>query len=109
MIYVISAVVGAGYGFAAGLLKYVLLWRKVIRPNENAEEVKTAGIFIRMGLSYVINVLILLVVFLLKDILPFDFTVAIIAAATGLVISGKVFSTKRFSGYLMAQGSQNTR
>lgn len=108
MVYVISAVVGVIYGIAAGLIKYVLVWRRFIRPKKNAEEIHRAGIFVRMALSHVLNAVILLVVFLIRDMIPLDFVVTIVAAAAGLAISGRLFSTKKFSGYLIDQASQNT-
>lgn len=107
MIYVISAAVGFIYGLTAGLIKYVLLWWRFIRPKKNAEQINKAGIFIRMGASHVLNAVILLVVFLLRDMLPLDFVVTIVATTVGLAISGRLFSTKKISRYL-DQASQNT-
>lgn len=108
MIYLLSVAVGAIYGLAAGLIKYVLIWWRFIRPKKNAEQIHKAGIFVRMALSHVLNAVILLVVFLLRDTLPLDFVVTIVATTAGLAISGRLFSTKKISGYLIDQVSQNT-
>lgn len=108
MIYIISAAVGVVYGIVAGVIKYVLLWRGFVRPKKNAEQINKAGIFVRMALSHVLNAVILLVVFLLRDMLPLDFVVTIVATTVGLAISGRLFSTKKISGYLIDQVSQST-
>lgn len=107
MIYVISAVAGAVYGFGTGVLKFILLWWRVMRPKEGDKPVTKGALFMRIGASFVINIIILLVVFLLRNVLPLHFVTTIIAAATGLVISGWAFSGKRFTERMFATANEN--
>lgn len=107
MIYVISAVAGAVYGFVTGVLKFILLWRRVMRPKEGDKPVTRGALFMRIGASFVINLTILAVVFLLRNILPLHFVTTIIAAATGLVISGRAFVGKKFSERMFATANEN--
>lgn len=105
MDYVISAIAGAAYGIGIGLLKYVLLWWKIIHPKEGAKPISKGGIFARMGISYALNVVILLIVFLLRDVMPLNFSVTIVAAAFGVIIASKVFSTEKFNKRLLEQAA----
>ena len=85
--YIAGALAGAAYGSLVGYIKYSVLWGKVIKRNK---EITTGGLYQRMGVSYAINVVSLLIVFLLRDTMPWNFMVVIIAAAVMLSLVGKL-------------------
>ncbi len=92
MEYVIGAIAGAVFGGAAGAVKYFVLWRKLLNPNYKPDQNTVAKLLYRnMIASYVINIITLLIVFLLRNVMPFDFVATIIAAALALSIANRVF------------------
>ena len=92
LIYVISAVVGAIYGVLCGLLKYILLWRKMLTAGDDVY-FKNSQVLGRMIASYIINAIVLLIVLFVRHLIePLSFEATIIAAAIGLSVIGKVYS-----------------
>ena len=85
--YIAGALAGAAYGSLVGYIKYSVLWGKVIKRNK---KITTGGLYQRMGVSYAINVVSLLIVFLLRNTMPWNFMVVIIAAAVMLSLVGKL-------------------
>ncbi|MDD5823364.1 MAG: hypothetical protein PUD55_02890 [Firmicutes bacterium] len=85
--YLIGIVAGLAFGGGAGVLKYLVLWRKIAKTDV---ELTTGGLYTRFGVSYVTNFIVLLVVFLLRKSLPFDFFTTILATAIGLSLAGKL-------------------
>lgn len=92
--YVWGAAAGLVYGGCVGFLKYIFLWRKLLNPKDNTP-IKSTAIYGRMFISYFINLAALLAVYLLRDIMPFEFVSTAIGAAVGLSISGKIFSIQK--------------
>lgn len=92
---IIGALVGIAYGFIMGLLKYLILWKKFAKADR---EVTTKELYSKMGISYAIDFLTLLIVFLLRKVMPFDYFWAIFGAAIGLSISTKLFSMRSLVG-----------
>lgn len=82
-----GAVAGLAYGFLVGYIKYAGLWKKVIKSKK---ELTMGALYLHMGIGYAVNVVALLFVFLLRNIMPFNFMAAIIATAVGLSLSGKL-------------------
>ncbi|QIB70599.1 hypothetical protein Ami103574_15420 [Aminipila butyrica] len=93
MEYVIGAIVGILYGGLAGLLKYIFLWKKLL--TQQAENLKIEAVTTRLFISYFVNALVLLIVFLIRDKISLDFTALIIGTAFALVVSGKFFSVQK--------------
>lgn len=93
MEYVIGAIVGILYGGLAGLLKYIFLWKKLIA--QSADNLKMEAVTARLFISYFVNALTLLIVFLIRNKIPLDFTALIIGTAFALVVSGKFFSVQK--------------
>lgn len=85
--YLIGILVGLAYGGAAGVIKYLLLWRSIAKTDK---ELTSGALYGRFGISYAINFVVLLVVFLLRKTMPFDFYMTILATAIGLSIAGKL-------------------
>lgn len=92
---ILGVLVGLAYGFLIGFLKYVFLWKKLAKANE---DITSGMIYKRMGISYVVNILTLLLVFLLRKVMPFDFFWTIFAAAIGLSISTKFVPLRNIVG-----------
>lgn len=90
-VYIISIAAGVIYGIVVGLLKYTLLWRKMLKASAESS-FKTSAVTTRMIISYIVNIAALLLVYFIRNILPTDFTFTIIAAAIGISISGKFYS-----------------
>lgn len=95
MIYVISAVCGAVYGALCGLLKYILLWRKMLTAGDDVS-FKNSQIVSRMIIGYAINASVLLIVLFVRHAIePLSFEATIIAAAIGLSLAGKAYSIQK--------------
>lgn len=92
---IIGVLVGLAYGFLIGFLKYVFLWKKLANADE---EITSAKIYKSMGISYGVDVLTLLLVFLLRKAMPFDFFWTIFAAAIGLSVSTKFVPMRNIVG-----------
>ena len=58
-----------------------------------------------MGISYAINVVTLLIVFLLRDMLPWDFMAVMIAAAVMLSLTGKLAPMSEIIGRVEEVGA----
>ncbi|QHI72447.1 hypothetical protein [Aminipila terrae] len=93
MEYVIGAIVGILYGGLAGFLKYIFLWRKLVKETDNT--IKIGAVTTRLIISYVVNAIILLVTFLVRNMIPFDFIALVVATAFTLVLAGKLFSVQK--------------
>ncbi len=78
-----------------------------MRPKEGDKPVTKGALFSRIGASFIIDIIILLIVFLLRNILPLNFVTTIIAAATGLVLSGWAFSGNKFTELVFATANEN--
>ena len=91
MTYLIAAIVGLAYGLIVAILKYIFLWKKLVDPKYY-EAVKENQLIARMVISFVTNVVALLLVFFLRNVIPFNFAVTAIATALGLSGGGKIFS-----------------
>lgn len=92
---IIGALVGLGYGFLAGFLKYQIIWRGA---NREGSEVTTKGVYIRMGCSYLADVLILLAIFLARNAIPFDYFWTLLTAAIGLSVSTRLVPMRSIAG-----------
>ncbi|MHC1721917.1 MAG: hypothetical protein AB9836_01795 [Aminipila sp.] len=93
MEYVLGAVVGIIYGGLAGFLKYIFLWRKLVKETDNT--IKMTAVTTRLTISYMVNAGILLITFLIRDMVPFDFVALITGTAFSLVVAGKFFSIQK--------------
>lgn len=85
--YIGGAIAGAAYGSLIGYIKYTALWKRILKSDR---EITTRTLYQHMGISYAINIAALLVVFLMRDLLPWEFTAVLIAAAVMLSLIGKL-------------------
>lgn len=92
MNYILAILAGLVYGGLAGYLKYLFLWRKVIK-NEKVS-VTQSQVYTKMIISNLANVAVLLIVFLLRNTIPLDFVWVLLGAATALSLTGKLAPMK---------------
>jgi len=95
--YVWGALAGLVYGGAVGTLKYIFLWRKLL-AEDGQTEITDKMLYTRMFISYFVNAATLLLVFFVRNWIPFDFTAAAIATAVALSLSGKFYSIQKVAG-----------
>ena len=95
--YIAGAITGAAFGSVIGLVKYTMLWKKTIKHNQN---ISTRVLYRNMGVSYAINIATLFFVFLMRDIMPWDFIVVMIATAVMLSITGKLAPMTEIVGHV---------
>lgn len=92
MNYILAILAGLIYGGLAGYLKYLFLWRKVIK--DESASITQSQIYTKMIISNLANVVVLLIVFLLRDTIPLDFVWVLLAAAVALSLTGKLAPMK---------------
>ena len=85
--YIAGALTGAAFGTVIGFVKYTVLWKKTIKENQN---ISTRALYRHLGVSYAINIATLFFVFIMRDIMPWDFVVVMIATAVMLSLTGKL-------------------
>ena len=87
MTYITGALAGAAFGSLVGYLKYIVLWKKILGSDKSID---MNALYRHIIISGSINAAALFAVFLLRNIIPCDFTATIIAAAVALSIAGKL-------------------
>ena len=93
MEYVYGAIAGGAFGWIVGYLKYAILWKKIIKDEANADAAVSGNMVLkRMIASWAINAATLFAVYFARNIIPFDFSACIIAAAVALSVAGKIYS-----------------
>ncbi len=90
MTYVIGAIAGLIFGGIVGALKNRFIWGDYLIKDDSFNE--AAGLYGRMLASNIANVVTLVVVFFLRNIVPFDGIAFLIATAVSLTIMNKVLS-----------------
>ena len=100
--YIMGALAGAAYGSAIGYIKYAALWKRILKSNK---KIAIGVLYQHMGISYAINVVTLLIVFLLRDQLPWDFMAVMIAAAVMLSLTGKMAPVSEIVGRVKEEGA----
>ena len=97
MEYALAIVCGIIYGGTIGVCKYLFLWRKVIKAKDD-EVFKPGTIYLRMGISYAVNIIALLIIYLLRNTIPLDFVWLIVSAAISLSVTGRMSSLVKVYG-----------
>lgn len=86
MEYVIGALTGLLTGGLLGYVKNRLIWSRYIKKsNENGYSNESAQVYGRLLASNALNIVILVIVFLMRDIVPVEWVSFLLGAATGLV------------------------
>lgn len=92
MNYILAVLAGLIYGGLAGYIKYLFLWRKVIK--DESVSVTQSQVYTKMIISNLANVAVLLIVFLLRNTIPLDFVWVLLGAAVALSLTGKLAPMK---------------
>lgn len=87
--YVWGALAGLAFGGLAGVIKYFALWRSTINSPEDSS-IAPSSVYTRMIISNIVNVAVLAAVFALRNHIPFDYVAALLGAAAGLSLAGKL-------------------
>ena len=96
MQYVIGAGTGLLIGCALGYLKNLLVWDRYVKKAENNEyQNEAVQIYGRVIANFGLDVLILVAVFLLRNIVPVEWISYFIGAATGLVATNIITAAAR--------------
>ena len=90
MTYVIGAIAGLVIGGIVGALKNRFIWENYLYREDASGE--AGALYGRMMASNVTNLITLIIVFLLRNIVPFDGLAFIIGTAVALTIMNKVLS-----------------
>lgn len=95
--YVFGAIAGLIVGGLAGYLKNRFLWRRYMTgdSSSDAEAGQVGGIYARSMISSAVNIVTLVLVFLVRDVVPFSETAFLIGTAAGLVAMNKVLVFKQ--------------
>lgn len=90
MTYVIGAIAGLVIGGVVGALKNRFIWGRYLYSEDVSNE--AGALYGRMMASNVTNLITLIIVFLIRNIVPFDGTAFIIGTAVALTLMNKVLS-----------------
>ena len=95
--YVFGSIAGLIVGGLAGYLKNRFLWQKYMADSSSSEAGagQAGGIYASSMISYAVNIVTLLLVFLVRNIVPFDDTAFLIGTAAALVAMNKVLVFKQ--------------
>lgn len=96
MEYVVGAFAGILYGGLVGVCKYFFLWGRLLSSKKNVE-ITMKKMYLRIFISYAINITTLFIAYFARNLLPFDFVAFVIATAVSLSVAGKVFSLQKVS------------
>ena len=90
MTYVIGAIAGLIFGGIVGALKNRFIWGSYLVRDDVSNE--AAGLYGRMIVSNIVNVITLVIVFLLRNIVPFDGIALLIGTAVAMTLMNKVLA-----------------
>ncbi len=106
--YAAGIAMGVVFGGVAGAIKYFALWRKMMKTGAGAADSGMNAVYVRMMISWVINIVTLLAIFFIRKSVPWDFTTCAIAAAVALSLTGKLFPLAKIMGQDRYAGSSGT-
>lgn len=93
MTYVIGAIAGLVFGGIVGALKNRFIWGSYLhRESEDAASGEAGALYSRMLVSNIVNLVTLLIVFFLRNLVPFDGIALLIGTAVALTIMNRVLS-----------------
>lgn len=97
MTYVIGILTGLIFGSIIGQLKNSLIWQRYMKQIAEGAvtEENFSGIYLRSGISLVVNIATLGIAFLLYDIVPFSGVAFLIGTAVALTIMNKVLAMRQ--------------
>lgn len=91
--YFLAGIIGLAFGVLAGLVKYFLIWKRPLKSKK--QDLTLGSLYLRMGLSFLFNVLVLAIVFFTRNLVDLNFTVLILLTAVGLSLMLKLTPMKQ--------------
>lgn len=85
----LAIIIGALWGGACGVGKYLLLWRPLFKAADRGEASSQSRVGLNSGLSLLLDLPVLLLPYLLRQRLPFSLAPCLIAAAVALSVCGR--------------------
>ena len=95
MDYVIGAVAGLAAGCLIGYLKNIFIWKGYVSKGDGASDHEQAQVYSRAMISYLVNIVALVAVFVVRNHLPFSWMTCIVALATGMALMNIVTAVRR--------------
>ena len=95
MDYVIGALAGLAAGCLIGYLKNIFVWKSYVSKGDGASEHEQAQVYSRAMISYLVNIVALVVAFVIRDYLPFSWITFIVALATGIALMNIITAARR--------------
>ena len=93
MTYVIGAIAGLIIGGIVGALKNRFIWGSYLcRDCDETGSGEAGALYSRMLISNITNLVTLLIVFFLRNVVPFDGMALLIGAAVSLSVMNRVLS-----------------
>lgn len=88
MTYVIGIIAGVLFGVIVSLLKYLLMWRPILKGSRPCI---AKYVYSNMIISMAVNVVTLLTVYFLRHIWPYSFEATIVSTALALSLMSKLY------------------
>ena len=85
--YILGGLCGLAFGALIGVLKYATLWRPLLKKRRPITKNSIVGAEV---ISMAANVAALLTVFLLRNVMPFNFFVVIVGTAVALSVLNRL-------------------
>lgn len=93
MTYVIGAIAGLVIGGIVGALKNRFIWGSYLRRGSDETGYGEAGaLYSRMLISNIVNLVTLLIVFFIRNLVPFDGIALLIGTAVALTVMSRALS-----------------
>ncbi len=90
--WIAGLLAGFIYGSVVSILKYSILWRSVLVGKKPLNS--TGAVMWRYGVSVLVDIATLTVVFLLRQALPWEYLAGLVGTAVALVIGSRVIPLK---------------
>lgn len=102
MIYIIGAVSGIIFGAIIAGLKYLVLWHRIVKNGMKTDTEKNS-LIVKCIISYCINIVVLLSIYLLRNMVSIYMNWIAFITATALAMSllGKLYSVEKIGADTM--------
>ena len=95
MDYVLGALAGIVIGAVVALVKGFAMWKKYINSDSDSPESESIRLYSRMIISNFINIGLLVALFFLRDVWPFNGFACMIGAAVALTVTNGIFAARQ--------------
>lgn len=95
MDYVLGALAGIVIGAAVALIKGFAMWKKYIESEDYSPESESVRLYSRMIISNFINIGMIVALFFLRNVWPFNGIACLIGAAVALTVTNGIFAARQ--------------